>query len=115
MNLVAPTEPTPAVNLKRATAPKGREIKIEEGIPLPKYTKLPKKDDLVEDLKAMLPMQSRLIDLPFSEQELNRVRTRIHAILKKQKLRNRRFAVNKDPISAAQPGAIPKLRVWRVE
>jgi hypothetical protein len=85
-------------------------IKIEKGIPLPKYTKLPAqaKDSLSEDLQKMKPLESRMIDIDYDKKKLNAVRTRIHHIVKKYNLKDRVYTVNVDPVTQK------KLRVWRV-
>lgn len=100
-----------------ATVPKKRymKIKIEDHIPLPKYTKMPIRNDLEEDLKVMEPLQSRLIDMEFSEKNLNAMRTRINAIQKKAGLTDRRFTVNADPVTEEDENKTTLMRVWRVQ
>lgn len=93
---------------------KQKAIKIERGVPLPKYTKMPAKNDLTEDLKKMKApvageFESRLIDIDFSDKSLNAMRTRIHEIQKRESLSDRKFTVNVDPIGGK------KLRVWRLQ
>lgn len=94
-------------NIKQAPRATKKSL-IEDNVPLPKYTKMPK-SDLVDDLKKMKPMQSRVIDIDFSDEKLNAMRTRINSIQKRTGLEDRKFTVNVDPVSGK------KLRVWRVQ
>lgn len=95
------------------------KIQIEDNIPLPKYTKMPTRNDLADDIEKMEPLQSRVIDQEFSEKNLNALRSRINAILKKLELEDaRKYTVNADPITQAQhekdKKVVVKMRVWRV-
>jgi hypothetical protein len=96
-----------------------QKIEIEDNIPLPKYTKMPLRNDLATDIEKMEPMQSRLIDQEFTDKNLNALRTRIHAIQKRLKLEDRKYTVNFDPITEAQHQSdkkvVVKMRVWRVQ
>ena len=84
---------------------KAPKIKIEKNIPLPKYTKMAQEDSLVDDLKKMNPLESRMINIEYNEKNLNAQRTRIYELKNKHNLEDRQFTVNKDPMN---PG---KLRV----
>jgi hypothetical protein len=88
---------------------KAKPIRIESNIPLPKYTKMAVRNDLADDLQKMKVGQSRLIDVDFSKEALNTMRTRIHTIQQKHEITDRRFTVNVDPVEEK------KMRVWRVE
>jgi hypothetical protein len=106
----------PTKTLERT--PRVSKIKIERNIPLPKYTKMPAKNDLVEDLKRMKPLESRVINVEYNEQTLNAQRTRIHDIQKKESLGDRKFTVNIDPVtqekSENDKHVKVLMRVWRV-
>jgi hypothetical protein len=96
----------PAV--KKRQQKKSRAIKIERGIPLPKYTKMPSKDTFLENLKMLKPEESFLVDKDFSDAALNALRTRVHTAKTENKLEGR-FTSNLDPVTGK------KMRVWRVE
>lgn len=96
-----------------------KQIKIEREIPLPKYTKMPIRNDLAEDIKKMKPLDSRLIDVEFNKKNLNAVRTRVHGILEREGLKeNRKYTVNFDPVTKQQneknPSVKVLLRIWRI-
>lgn len=94
------------------------KIEIEDNIPLPKYTKMPIRNELADDIKKMQPRQSRLIDQEFNEKNLNAMRTRIHTIQQKNGLETRKYTVNKDPITEEanrkNKNVVVKMRVWRI-
>jgi hypothetical protein len=95
-----------------------KPIKIERNIPLPKYTKLAQPDNLVEDLKKMKVLDSRLIDVEYTKESLNATRTRIHTIVEREEI-DAKFTTNIDPVTQQQhekdKSVKVLLRVWRVQ
>lgn len=96
---------------QRETLARNFRISIQDNVPLPKYTKMARKNDLIDDMQRMKVMQSRLLETNYSKEALNAARTKIFNIVKNpdNKLQGKRFTVNIDE----ETGYL--LRIWRVE
>ena len=81
---------------------------IDKDVPIPKYTR--KKStygSMSLPLKKMEIGDSKVVPIKYTKENINRLRTKIYTMVKKEGLTRRHYTVNVDPVSDEF------LRVWR--